>query len=277
MSGAGMRIFAIMFVKDEADIVGETLTAAREWADRVYVLDNMSSDGSWERIQALADDQIVAWKQESRPFSQALRAEVFDAFRTEAREGDWWCYKFDADEFYPPDTRAFLAAVPWRFHSVYKRSIDYVLTEEDVAQFEFAGDFSRDRARIRHFLPVAHAERRFFRYRRSMRWPFDADSPSNCGVPYPRPIVVKHFQFRSPQQMQRRLDLRNAIPRDRRGKPFRHVTQTHWRELLRRSEEVLTDGPAVDYESVPLDDPFVHGTLRRIRTRLALARERVFS
>jgi hypothetical protein len=51
--------------------------------------------------------------------------------------------------------------------------------------------------------------------------------------------------------MQRRLDLRNAVPRDRQGKPFRHIRQTHWSELLvPRSEAVLDQGRKT-YDELP--------------------------
>lgn len=48
-----MKIFAIMLVKNEADIVKSVILDAKKWADRIFILDNGSTDGTWEIIQSL--------------------------------------------------------------------------------------------------------------------------------------------------------------------------------------------------------------------------------
>ena len=45
-------------------------------------------------------------------------------------------------------------------------------------------------------------------------------------------ILVKHYQFRSPKQMQARLDLRNSLSNKKDGICFRHVKETNYKELL---------------------------------------------
>lgn len=247
-----MRIFGIMLIKDEADVIRYTIEDAFRWVDRIYVLDNGSSDGTWEIVQDLACDQLIPWKQDFRTYSNALRAEVFREFRHEAEDGDWWCYKMDSDEFYLDDPRGFLADVPAYHHVVYKRSIDYVLTEKDVKEHEFSGDFGVDRSKLGYFYPTAYSEPRFFRYRRRLEWPIDAKSPRHMGIPHDEPITLKHFQWRSPQQMQKRIDARKAIPRDKRGKPFKHVQQDHWTEALESLDKVRYDDGSVDLRAVPL-------------------------
>lgn len=247
-----MKIFGIMLVKNEADIVRYTLDAARTWADRVFVLDNGSDDGTWEIVNGMADQQIVPWKQDHRMYSNALRAEVFDAFRHESHDGDWWCYKMDSDEFYVDDPVSFLKDVPRSNHVVYKRSIDYMLTHEDIAESSFVGDFGTDREKIRYFLGTAYSEPRFFRYRHRLQWPITEKSPRHMGVPHPEPITVRHFQWRSPQQMRARIHARKAIPRDARGKPFKHVQHDDWREALVFRGDLILDDGTVDLRSVPL-------------------------
>ena len=58
-----MKIFAIMLVKNEADIVGSVLKDAQKWADKIFILDNGSTDGTWEIIQSLKNDIITQCKQ----------------------------------------------------------------------------------------------------------------------------------------------------------------------------------------------------------------------
>lgn len=43
-----MKIFSICCVRGENDIVGETLKAALDWSDQIFVFDNGSTDGTWE-------------------------------------------------------------------------------------------------------------------------------------------------------------------------------------------------------------------------------------
>ena len=39
-----MKIFAIMLVKNEADIVGSVLKDAEKWADKIFILDSLLVD-----------------------------------------------------------------------------------------------------------------------------------------------------------------------------------------------------------------------------------------
>jgi hypothetical protein len=249
-----MRIFGIMLIKDEADVIRYTIEAALSWIDRIFVLDNGSTDGTWEIVNDFAGEQVVPWKQDTRTYSNALRSEVFEQFRSEATDGDWWCYKMDSDEFYLDDPRAFLANVPSYCHVVYKRSIDYVLTLEDIEQYRFTGDFGQDRKKIRYFFPTAYSEPRFFRHRSRLEWPKDRKSPKFMGIPHAQPITVRHFQWRSPEQMQKRIDARLSIPRDKRGKPFKHIRNNNWREALYDPETLECDDGTVDLRRVPLRD-----------------------
>ena len=252
-----MRILGITVVRNEADIIGEMLRSAMQWADRVFVLDNGSTDGTWEIVNELAGEQVVPWKQDFRPFRNTMRAEVFQAFRHEAKPGDWWCHRLDADEFYVDDPRSFLGAVPAGHHVVYKRSIEYTITAEDVEEYEFTGRFAEDRDKIRYFAPKAHVERRFFRYRTRFSWPTHVETPRYMGVAHPEPITVRHYPRRSPQQIQERLEARRAVPKDKRGKPFRHVTEKHWTETLAPRSALRCDDGTVDLHLVPLKRDFL--------------------
>jgi len=249
-----MRIFGLMLVKNEADIIAQVLQHCRTWADRVIVQDNGSTDGTWEIVRSMEDAVIVPWKRDLRTYDNTLRADAFNAFRHEAQEDDWWCYKLDADEFFVDDPREFLSKVPRPYHVVMKKSLDYVITKEDAAEHHFEGSFESDWPHIRYLKPVAHTEARFFRHRERLQWKPGTIYPRHRGPKYPEPILVKHYQYRSPQQMQARLELRNSVPKDPTGKPFRHITQTNWTELLLpRDQAVLDEGPKT-YKNIPVRD-----------------------
>lgn len=139
-----MKIFGILLVKNETDIIQASIEDASRWADRIFILDNGSTDGTWDIVKNLESDIVRPWKQDFRPYSNGLRAEVFNQFRHEAQTGDWWCYKLDSDEFYVDNPREFLANVPKRFHVVAKKSVAYRITPEDLDEHQFTGNFQND-------------------------------------------------------------------------------------------------------------------------------------
>ena len=111
-----------MLVKNEADIVANVIKDAEKWADRIFIMDNGSTDGTWEIVQSLKNDIVVPWKQDFRPYSNGLRADVFNEFRHEASDGDWWCFKLDADEFYYDNPKEFLAKMNIQYQAI-KRTL----------------------------------------------------------------------------------------------------------------------------------------------------------
>ena len=247
-----MRIFGIAVMKNEADIVRPFLEHSRTWADRIFVYDNGSTDGTWQIVQEMADDVIVPWKSEDIPFHNNLRARVFNAFRHEATPGDWWCYRLDTDEFYIEDPRQFLSAVPAQYHTVYRKAINYRVAIEDAEQYPFTGDFAADREFIRYFLPKGSVERRFIRHRENLKWTEDGGT-SYTGITYPQMILARHYQWRSPQQIQTRLESKRGYllrKEEKKGRAERKArvdslySAENWRQLCPpRDRMILDTGP----------------------------------
>ena len=132
-----MRIFGNCLVKNEADMIEETLRHAARWCDRIFVLDNGSTDGTWEKVLALAEvePRVVPFKTAAVPYRDSLRGEVFNHYRHECAPGDWWC-KLDADELYYDNPRDFLASVPRHHHVVWGVNFQFYFTDADVARYE---------------------------------------------------------------------------------------------------------------------------------------------
>jgi hypothetical protein len=205
-----MRVFGIAIAKNEEDIIAYNLKEAAKWCERIFVLDNGSTDRTWEVVQETAREEprIVPWRSWDTPYLEGLRAEVFNAFKHLVQEGDWWCFKLDSDEFYIDDPRTVLAKVPHSHHVVCKDSFEYRLTVEDVQEHVFNGHFPEDKDKIRYYLPHTWAEVRFFRHRSRLEWDPRSPFPRHMGIVWPGRIPAKHYQYRSPAQMQRRLDTR---------------------------------------------------------------------
>jgi hypothetical protein len=238
-----MNIFGLYLVKNEADIIRLSLEESLRWCDRIFVFDNGSTDATWDfaRDFAASDPRVVPFKQDAQPFDDALRAEIFNQYRSEASPGDWWC-RLDADEFYVDHPREFLAGIPARHHVVWGAWLQYFLTEVDLNRFQPEDESvppAMTTERLPRYYQALGGEPRFFRHRDGLVWKTGA-WPVHLGVVEPRRIRVKHFQYRSPAQIQRRLDTRRAAAALG-WEHFGHSTQATWREKIARASELHLD------------------------------------
>jgi Glycosyl transferase family 2 len=246
-----MRIFGLCLVKNEADIMRLSLEESLRWCDRIFVFDNGSSDATWDitREVAARDRRVVPFKQDPKPFDDALRAEIFNEYRLEARAGDWWC-RLDADEFYVDDPRTFLGSVSPANHVVWGAWLQFFLTERDLDRFP-AGSESEPPFVTPDFLPRYYqakgGEPRFFRHRDRLVWPAGS-WPAHLGLVEPRRIRVKHFQYRSPAQIQCRLDTRRAAAAHG-WEHFGHSIQENWREKIANANSLTLDQGNGQYAS----------------------------
>lgn len=254
-----MKIFGSCLLKNEADIIQETLEYAVTWCDLVIVDDNGSTDGTWEIVQDMAKiyPRILPWRQKAQPYSEALRGEPFRAYRHLSSKGDWWA-KLDGDERYIDEPREFLSSVPRRHHVVVAAQCQYQFTEKDLANWEEwqrAGAKPAPVHQRLHFYRCDWAEIRFFRYRPSLLWPATTSWPVHMGVIHPRRILNKHLQYRSPDQMQLRLDTRQQAIREG-ALTFDHQRTMHdWRQLVADSaicdDDRAAEGWRIDEAKLP--------------------------
>ena len=226
-----MDIHGITIVRDEADVIEQSLRAATAWCDHIYVLDNGSTDGTWEIVQGLAEshEEIVPYKQWDGPYSESLCGEVFRYFRPDrGNPGDWWC-RLDADEFYIDDPRIFLRKVPSVYGNVWSSHFNYYFTDADLQRYEddpsrYAETSVEDRLR---YYRNNWSELRFFRDDGELVWQEGHAWPDAIGRVYPTRIWLKHYQYRSPEQIQRRLDARVALMKNG-SHSFNHEMKGNW-------------------------------------------------
>lgn len=209
-----MRIYSLCVVKNEADIIAQCLDSAVSWCDFIYVLDNGSADGTWEIVLDLADKypSIVPYGRDERTFQPSFRSVLFHHYGRRASPGDWWC-RLDADEFYIDNPKQFLRSVPRNCHVVWSSSFTFYFTDKDLERYHedpslYADDVPIDQ-KCRYYLNN-WSERRFVRHRDDLNWNPDNSWPVNAGNPYPHRIRLKHFQWRSPQQIRKRLETRRT-------------------------------------------------------------------
>ncbi len=233
-----MKIFSIICVKNEGDIIEECLRRASVWSDRIFVYDGASTDGTWEKVLAMANDRIVPSMRDDRVWNDWLRAEVFEKHRHEVQDGDWWC-RLDADEFYIDDPRQFLPTVAPLHHSVWGLNFDYFLTEEHLALMP-EGAPPQERSPLdylRHYW-CKYCEPRFFRYRTGLKWGPRDSAPTHMGLVSPKLIRFKHVPYRSPNQITNRLRQRLKSKQDGHA-GWLNIVDDDWKKMGFRSAASL--------------------------------------
>jgi glycosyltransferase involved in cell wall biosynthesis len=250
-----MKILSIMCVKNEGDIIEECLREASRWSDRIFIYDGASTDGTWEKVQEMANDIVVPSMQDNRVWNDWLRAEIFEKHRHEARDGDWWC-RLDADEFYIDNPREFLYRIHPMHHSVWGLNFDYYLTEEHLEAMKDgeapAGISPLEY--LRHYW-CKYCEPRFFRYRPGLVWPPRNSAPAHAGLVSPELIRFKHIPYRSPNQITRRLRQRLQSKKDGHDGWF-NIVDDDWKKMGFRPAASLHEDKRsgeynVEYSALP--------------------------
>jgi len=239
-----MKLHGICLVKNEGDFLERSLRHSAQFFERIYVFDNGSADNSWKIAERLGKelDAVVPFRSEDLDFRDGLRSIPFNHYREKAEAGDWWC-RLDADEIYLEDPRTFLKEVPRRHHVVWSLHVQHYFCETDLRVWD---ENESGPAPLDDFtdLPRSYlanaSEPRFFRHRPRLTWNEEQSWPAHLGVVHPRRIPVRHYQWRSPEQMQRRLDTRREAA-DRGYETFGHSLQSDWRDVIWNGQQLHFD------------------------------------
>ena len=236
-----MNIFGICLVKNEADIIKETLVSASRWCDKIFVYDNGSDDNTWEIVNSMAKDitTIVPFLSRNKPFSEALRSEVFNHYRNQSEDGDWWC-RLDADEIYIDNPRKFLETQCHNCHVVWAIHLQYYFTDIDLMNIENDRNYLNQNIanRLKYYIANA-SEPRFFKYRQRLQWEYGA-WPRHLGLVCPQRLRIRHYQYRSPQQIQKRIETRKQA-RNMGFEGFAHADYDNWKKLIHPSGNLNKD------------------------------------
>src|SRR4051794_11899610 len=242
-----MKFYALLPVRDEADIIGQSLTRLLEWADAIYIFDTGSVDETWEIIEDFAakEKRIKLLGKEPVFFSETrLRGWMFHQARDDMRHGDWFM-RVDADEFHHIDPPEFVNERMQKHETIaYHQYYDFCLLESEVADWEAAQETLADRARPIHerrrwYMPSIYSEPRLCRYRRTMQWPPTVSFPFNAGFVARERLPIRHYPHRDPTQLERRCRLRAVMMADAENSAnwsrpeLHHWAQNEWRRFIR--------------------------------------------
>jgi glycosyltransferase involved in cell wall biosynthesis len=232
------RLNAICVVKDEEDIIEQTLAHAVRYCDKIYVLDNGSSDQSWQIVQSLQKrySSIIPFGQTSAPWQDGLRAIVYNELHHRLSDDDWWLI-LDSDEFLAEDPRPVIdRAMRRNADIVFAWQIQFYYTEIDYqAYLEGKDNRSLPIFNRRRYYLINWQEPRLFRNQSNQTWDtrIEEKTPNGLRRVLRRRILNRHYQFRDPEQMQKRLDVRFG------SSYFKaHVKSKNWHDVVRPSRKL---------------------------------------
>ena len=242
-------MYGLLVTCDDFDVLPESLTHALSFCDKVIAMDNMSTDGTWEYLEAQAaalDGRVIAHRQFSERFYDGIRGELYNELHGELGEG-WWML-FAADEFMVEDPRPLLReAEEAGCDAVFAWMAQFQFTTKDLAAYE-AGleDPSVSVRERRTYYRTDWREFRFVQNDPERPWEDD-----DCYLPRPidewrvhkRMAVLEHYQWRSPEQMQRRVDSRLGL--------FAHVNDSDWRQYVKPAWRYNRQRPGQPVKVVP--------------------------
>src|SRR5262245_52286802 len=156
-----VAFFGIMVVRDEGDLIAQTLDHLLTRLDAIYIYDTGSTDGTWDIVRGFGaragrDSGVIPLRRDEVPYDNGLRAMVFDEVRPRFSDGDWIA-RLDADEFYHVPPRRFIdERISPGEGRIFAQMYDFVLTRPEVRDWEEGRETLADRAR-----PIEERRRKY--------------------------------------------------------------------------------------------------------------------
>lgn len=242
-----MTVFAILMVKDEADVIVDTVTYLLSQVDHVIVSDNGSTDGTRDLLNSMPitvlDDPDPAYRQSQKMSALAALA---------AERGADWVVPVDADELWSHPTMSlsgYLSALPDDRSIARAALYDYVATGYDDPDIESPMQRIQwrrnkpaplQKVACRPSIPVVIEQGNHGAHYNNTLPPVDG-------------LVIRHFPYRSAKQMTRKVangwQGLNAAPE------LPYSSGQHWRDY--GALEAANPGAIADvfYQWFYVDNP----------------------
>lgn len=201
------KIISIMVVKNEGDIINDVIISALKWSDYIIIMDNGSDDETLGIINDLSGNHhnVIFWGSYLGRFHDSLRQRIYKDYAYLSMDGDWWC-RLDADEIYIDNPRDFISNQSPIVDHINSASFQYYITEKE---FNTEVDYKK-----LNFYLCNWSECRFFKQGKGVVWPDSSPWPLNLFKRSREFIRLKHYQYRSIEQIKNRISVRKSNVED---------------------------------------------------------------
>jgi hypothetical protein len=229
-----------MVVRNEGDILEQTLRAAVAQLDALLVVDCGSDDASIEIIRAVGRDEpklILAGCLRNQHPDEA-RAQLWTESRGFARARDWWVI-IDADELLEEEFRAKVqrAAACGADH-LFSAHANFYYTESERQDWlqgrETLDDRSRPMAERRRHYRMHTSMPRLFRNLPWLQWHRNNYLPRRLARAGAEQVVFRHYQYRDLPQIEQRVMTRQSLS----FTPEFLAANPHW--LLQKASDAIS-------------------------------------
>jgi glycosyltransferase involved in cell wall biosynthesis len=200
-------LFGVCFVKNEEDIIADSVTYAAKFCDKVFVIDNASTDRTWDIVNALDLDNLVPVCSKDFVFRDYLRLRFMETRKEELGMGNWW-YIFDADEFLSEEPFETIAlAEDEGADCIAVEVINFLLTKEESQkiQGEGKGETWRDR---RWYYLYESGPVKLFKNNKYVDYGICDMIPFGLVKECSKRLPLKHYPHRSIAQLKKRIQAR---------------------------------------------------------------------
>lgn len=201
------KLFGVCFVKNEEDIIGDSVTHASQFCDKVFVVDNASTDRTWDIVNGLELENVVPVCSKDFVFRDYLRLRFMETRKGELALNNWW-YIFDADEFLVEDPfDAIAQAEEEGADCIAVKVINFLLTRKEVrdVQEKTQQETWRDR---KHYVLYESGPVKFFKNTKYVDYSICDSMPFGLTRECSKRLLMKHYPHRSLVQLEKRVQTR---------------------------------------------------------------------
>lgn len=224
-----MNIFGFMIVRNEADILAQTIESLLNHGDfkKLLIFDNDSTDGTMAVAKQFECEQIIV-QSLKETFSDNLKFENVQRHAHLLKDGDWFAI-LDADEIYQESLLALIEDAEQHSRNlVESRSAQFYFSTLDQ-NHEF--DPAQPAIHQRKYYLLNYGEPRAFKFHPEGIITSDMVKRKDAVFkPADRKLLVHHFQFRSAIQTQTRIDLRRQ--NNTSSNNWGHINSAKWKDYV---------------------------------------------
>jgi glycosyltransferase involved in cell wall biosynthesis len=225
-----MQLIGMMTVRNEDDIVEQCLVQACKYHDLIFVCDCGSDDKTVDIVKSFTakSSQVVFLGEVGTRHSRQVKHHIWCKFKKQFDYTAWWSV-VDADEFLEEDPKLYITKAEAELADhIFAKIANFYFTDLELDNWINGRETLDDRQRPinerRIYYRMHTSQVRMFRNLPWLRWNEDTHLPLFLAKPATKRPVYRHYQYRDPLQMEKRILTR----RDWLGDSAINLDNPHW-------------------------------------------------